>query len=262
LHHCPSGCHVHAVQDFPGVSSGSFTAQDHEYPSHLELKLTATDSGGLQGTTSVLLYPQTVALTLASSPTGLQLVFNATTSAAPLSRTVIVGSRNSIGAPSPQTLGGVRYEYRSWSDGLAQSHNVTAGGSPTTYTATYAATSADMSVVKTGAPSADRKRITFSLAVSNKGPASAASVLVKDVLPSRTSYLSSTTTKGSCAYSSATRTVSCALGSMVNAEAATVNITVQIDKHAEYVTNTGTVSSSSPDLNTGNNSSTIRLRVR
>jgi hypothetical protein len=29
------------------VASGSFTAPDHEYPSYLELRLAATDSGGL-----------------------------------------------------------------------------------------------------------------------------------------------------------------------------------------------------------------------
>ena len=31
----------------PSVASGSFVAPDHEYPSYLELRLTATDSGGL-----------------------------------------------------------------------------------------------------------------------------------------------------------------------------------------------------------------------
>jgi PKD repeat protein len=41
LHHCPSTCHTHAVQTFSGVASGSFTAPDHEYPSYLDLRLTA-----------------------------------------------------------------------------------------------------------------------------------------------------------------------------------------------------------------------------
>ena len=46
LHHCPSTCHAHPLQTFAGVASGSFTTPDHEHPSHLELVLTATDSGG------------------------------------------------------------------------------------------------------------------------------------------------------------------------------------------------------------------------
>jgi hypothetical protein len=46
LHHCPSNCHTHPLQTFTGAG-GSLSAPDHEYPSHLELRLTATDSGGL-----------------------------------------------------------------------------------------------------------------------------------------------------------------------------------------------------------------------
>ena len=63
LNHCPSNCHAHPLQDFVGVSSGSFTAPDHEYPSSLQLVLTGTDSGGLTSTASVTLQPQTVNLT-------------------------------------------------------------------------------------------------------------------------------------------------------------------------------------------------------
>src|SRR3712207_8768640 len=39
LHHCPSTCHTHPVQDLVGVAHGSLSAPDHEYPSYLELKL-------------------------------------------------------------------------------------------------------------------------------------------------------------------------------------------------------------------------------
>ena len=35
-------CHTHPLQTFPGVASGSFRAPDHEYPSYLNLTLTAT----------------------------------------------------------------------------------------------------------------------------------------------------------------------------------------------------------------------------
>jgi glucose/arabinose dehydrogenase len=136
LHHCPSNCHTHPLQSFPGVASGSFSAPDHEYPSYLELRLTATDSGGLQDTESVLLDPQTVSLSFQSSPPGLQLVVGSSAGTTPFSRTVITGSVNSLSAPSPQTLGGVAYRFVSWSDGGAQSHNVVANA-PATYSATY-----------------------------------------------------------------------------------------------------------------------------
>jgi glucose/arabinose dehydrogenase len=136
LHHCPSNCHTHPLQSFDGVAGGSFTTPDHEYPSHLELRLTATDSGGLTDTKSIELNPRTVSLTLASSPTGFALAFNGSQVASPFTRTVIQGSRNSISAPSPQTKAKKSWLFRSWSDGGAQTHDVIANSSAT-YTATY-----------------------------------------------------------------------------------------------------------------------------
>jgi glucose/arabinose dehydrogenase/PKD repeat protein len=137
LHHgqCPS-CHDHQLQTFPGVASGSFTAPDHDYPSSLELSLTATDSNGIKATKSVLLQPRTTSVSMASQPSGLRLVFNGSTATAPFSRTVIVGSRNTLSAPSPQNRHG-KWRWSSWSDGGAQTHTITAPSAATTYTATF-----------------------------------------------------------------------------------------------------------------------------
>ena len=139
MHHCPSTCHTHPVQDFPGVASGSFAAPDHEYPSWIELTLSATDSGGLRSTVSLPLNPQTVQLTFQTSPTGLQLAAGPSTGSAPFTRTVIVGSSHSISAPSPQSFGGQTYQFAAWSDGGGQAHNVTAPAAPTQYTASFTA---------------------------------------------------------------------------------------------------------------------------
>ena len=136
LHHCPSNCHTHPLDTFSGVASGSFATPDHEYPAHLELKLTATDSGGLTDTESVLLYPQTVGLTLSSSPSGLRLVLNGVEAVAPFTRTVIRGSHNSISAVTPQTGGKWTYRFVSWSDGGAATHVITANVA-TTYKARF-----------------------------------------------------------------------------------------------------------------------------
>jgi glucose/arabinose dehydrogenase len=137
LHHCPSDCHTHSIRQFAGVASGSFNAPDHDYPSYLELRLTATDSGGLKDTQTVRLDPKTVALTLKSNPSGLSLSLNAFTGRAPFTRTVILDSANTLSAPATQTLNGTTYSFRSWSDGGAATHSLTAR-SPATYTATYA----------------------------------------------------------------------------------------------------------------------------
>jgi glucose/arabinose dehydrogenase len=142
LHHCAiddaSNCHVHRVQEWNGTASASFSAPDHEYPSHLELTLTARDSFGVTDVERLRLDPQTVQLSFASSPPGLQLSVGGVTSTTPFTRTVIKGSTNSISAPTPQSSGGQSVVFSSWSDGGARSHDIVAPDSNTTYTATYA----------------------------------------------------------------------------------------------------------------------------
>src|SRR5207247_1846911 len=127
-------------ETFTGVSGGSFTAPDHAYPCWLELRLTATDSGGLTTTTSVRLDPKTVVLTFRTNPGGLVLTnlgVNEAQVTTPFSITVVVGSNNSVSAPSPQAFNKSTYNFISWSDGGPQSHTIIAPAVNTTYTATY-----------------------------------------------------------------------------------------------------------------------------
>jgi glucose/arabinose dehydrogenase len=142
LHHCftPTDCHTHLIQTLNGLSSGSFTAPDHEYPCWLEVQLVATDSGGLTSTTGVRLDPKTVVLTFKTNPGGLvlsDLVVNEAPRTTPFSVTVVVGSANSVSAPSPQQFNKSTYNFTSWSDGGPQSHTITAPAVNTTYTAVY-----------------------------------------------------------------------------------------------------------------------------
>jgi glucose/arabinose dehydrogenase len=140
LQHCSrdnSSCHTHVVQSLTGAG-GSFVAPDHEYPSYLELQLTARDSAGLTRTVTRRLDPRTVALTMASSPAGATLSVGTETATAPFTRDVILGSKLPITAASPTTIGGAPYTFASWSDGGARTHDVTANADAT-YTATYTA---------------------------------------------------------------------------------------------------------------------------
>jgi glucose/arabinose dehydrogenase len=142
IQHCsaPDNCHTHVGQSWTGVASGSFIAPDHEYPSHLELVLTAENADGLTHTVVRELHPKTVDLTVASSPPGLQLSLGAVTAAAPFTVTVIQGSANTISAPSPQTQSQATYAFQQWSQGGPQTQVLTAPAVPTTYTASFAAT--------------------------------------------------------------------------------------------------------------------------
>jgi len=142
LHHCTTqaNCHTHLIQVMPGAAGGAFTAPDHAYPCWLEIQLTATDSGGLTSTASVRLDPKTVVLTFKTNPAGLKLTdlaVNSTAQATPFSTTVVVGSNNSVSAPSPQTVNRSTYNFISWSDGGPQSHTIVAPATNTSYTATY-----------------------------------------------------------------------------------------------------------------------------
>jgi len=133
IKHCSGGqCHDHQLTT-AGGTGGSFTAPDHEEDFHLEITLTATDSKGLTGTASVAIQPQTVQLTLATSPSALQVVYNGQAGTAPLTRSPIVGGTRTIAAPSPQGS----TTFASWSDGGAQQHNVRVPATNTTYTATF-----------------------------------------------------------------------------------------------------------------------------
>jgi len=140
LYHCDrvsTGCHAHPLQTFTG-GTGSFTAPDHAYPAYLEVRLTATDATGLQDTKTVRLDPQTVPLTFAANHAGLRLtVGESKPEVAPFTRTVIVGSNTSVAASSPQTVGGVTFEFVRWSDGGGPSRSIRAGATPATYTAEW-----------------------------------------------------------------------------------------------------------------------------
>jgi glucose/arabinose dehydrogenase len=140
LQHCTTStnCHAHNVQSWNGIASGSFVAPDHEYPSFLDLTLRATDSDGNTTSQTVRLNPRTVTLTFQSNPSGARLVVGTVEQVAPFTRTVIVGSSNSVSAPSPQRLTlGLGFRFSSWSDGGAQSHNITAPATATTYRANF-----------------------------------------------------------------------------------------------------------------------------
>ena len=142
LQDCSSGtCVATPYLSIDGQASGSFAAPDHQDPIFLDLTLTSTDSNGLAVSTTVRLSPETADMTMTSNPPGLQLgIGSTTTQATPFTHTVIVGSTQSITAPSPQSLSSTPYDFVSWSDGGARTHDVVVNG-PSTYTATFQGTS-------------------------------------------------------------------------------------------------------------------------
>jgi hypothetical protein len=87
--------------------------------------------------------PRTSTLSFATSPPGLQIRLDGQPRATPSSVEGVVGIRRTLGPVSPQTVGGVTYEFVSWSDGGAATHTIGTPTSDTTYTAVYRARNAN-----------------------------------------------------------------------------------------------------------------------
>ena len=251
IHHCPSTCHTHALQSFTGVASGTFSAPDHAYPSYLEIQLTATDSGGLTNTASIDIQPLTVSLSFQTSPSGLTLTVGTDTLTAPINKTVIVGSLNSIEALSSQGTYPTLWEFTSWSDGGARIHNITAPQTTATYTATYA-TLADLSITMS-APGGvcDGMPITYLLNVANAGLSRANAVSVLDTLPTDAVLVSAGGAGWTC---SGTAVVSCTRPFLDVGAASLIEIVVTPAAGSSSADNLAAVGSTTTDVVGSNNS--------
>ena len=94
--------------------------------------------------------------------------------------------------------------------------------------------------------------LTYTLAVTNKGPEGTTDVTLTDILPRRMSFVSSSSSQGDC---SGTSTVTCTIGALASGDSAIVTIVV-IPSVVGTITNTANVTSSVADPKPGNNIAT------
>ncbi|HYA62497.1 MAG TPA: S24 family peptidase, partial [Candidatus Sulfotelmatobacter sp.] len=89
-------------------------------------------------------------------------------------------------------------------------------------------TQADVSIQKTASPNPvdQGTNLTYTILVTNNGPAIAQGVTVTDPIPAQVTYASASSTQGTCTYSSSTTTVNCNLGSLAVGDVAVVTINV------------------------------------
>jgi uncharacterized repeat protein (TIGR01451 family) len=136
----------------------------------------------------------------------------------------------------------------------------------TTTTTVSGAVNADLGITKTDAPDpvGVGGNISYTITVNNAGPATAANVVVSDVLPTGTTFVSCVPSVGSCAGPppGSTGTVTADLGTIPSLGSATINLVVNVNAGAgSVVSNTATVSSPTADSNLANNSATATTSV-
>jgi uncharacterized repeat protein (TIGR01451 family) len=119
----------------------------------------------------------------------------------------------------------------------------------------------DLSITKSGSPGTQElnpgSQITWTMVVTNNGPSADTGVTVSDPMPAGNTYVSSTTTQGTCTGGAI---LSCTIGNM--AAGASVTITLITTPSAVGAqTNTVAVSGNRPETNTGNNQATATVQV-
>jgi len=119
----------------------------------------------------------------------------------------------------------------------------------------------DISIQKTGPSVVTRgDNFSYTLTVTNSGPATATGVVVTDVLPSGLVFVSAS---AECANS--VGTITCQAGTIPATQSRTFTITVSTPAIASCnqasITNTGTATSSGGDNNNANNSSSLTTQI-
>ncbi len=145
-----------------------------------------------------------------------------------------------------------------------------ANNTATVTTIVASPTQADVSINKIASPDpvTQGTNLTYTLIVTNAGPAVAQNVVVNDQMPAQVTWPaggpSFATTMGSCSWIAATTTVSCNLGSLGVGSVAviTINVNAAVFSSSSYSINTATVTSSTLDPNLSNNTSSFTSTIQ
>jgi len=124
------------------------------------------------------------------------------------------------------------------------------------------AVTADLAITKTSTPATTvnaGQPFTYTLQVTNNGPAPATSVSVSDTLPAGVGFVDATGTGWTCSQTAGT--VTCTMATLAVGAASPITITVTAPNDVALLSNTATVSSATTDPTPANNTSTVTLTV-
>lgn len=124
-----------------GITSGSFvvpTTGETSANVWYRIHLTVTDSQGRSSAVQRDVFPQTVRLTLATSPAGLPLALDGQPTTTPTTITSVVGVQRGLAA-GDQIVSGTSYAFAGWSDAGAAARAIATPPVDTTFTAIFRA---------------------------------------------------------------------------------------------------------------------------
>jgi extracellular elastinolytic metalloproteinase len=123
---------------------------------------------------------------------------------------------------------------------------------------------ADLAVAKSGPATLKKDTLaTYTVGVTNNGPATATGVVATDKLPLKAEFKSVKTTQGTCTKATANNvtTVTCNLGTLANADTATITLVAKLRVTGDNV-NTATATEAGPgDPDSSNDSATVHTNV-
>jgi glucose/arabinose dehydrogenase/regulation of enolase protein 1 (concanavalin A-like superfamily) len=131
--------HVHPyLGPIDGIKSGSFSIgrdASNESNTWYRIILTVTDAGGLKHTTYRDVNPNLVNLTVQTDTAGAKFTVDGNLYSSAYVHQEVVGVDHGVSLTSPQTIGGKKYRFRTWSDGGAQTHTYRVPATDSTLTA-------------------------------------------------------------------------------------------------------------------------------
>jgi glucose/arabinose dehydrogenase len=142
-HHPQAEADHHTHPFYPpvtGISGGSVkipTSGETDTDVYYRILLTAKNSFGLSTTTFLDVTPRLSEIYLTSSPQGLQLALDGSPHVSPFVIPSVVNLTRNIGAPTPQVVNDLTYDFYSWSDGGGQTHNISTPVSPHSFVANF-----------------------------------------------------------------------------------------------------------------------------
>jgi len=118
----------------------------------------------------------------------------------------------------------------------------------------------DLAITKSGSPNPvlQNQTLTYTLTVTNNGPQTATGVVAEDTLPPQVTYVSSSSSQGTC--STTASIVTCNIGTMLSSAMVTITITATAATPSQAV-NTAVVNSATPDPLLGNNTATVTTLI-